>query len=270
MSGCPVAFSSSLPGVTLSDATDNHDGTYVATLRCTTTGSSSITVVLNGTVFAVAPVTVVFRDVLPPATPDLILSTFTVSADNIPANDIDASTITLTLQDQAREPVTGCAVTFSSSLSGVTLSSVVDNDDGTYVATLRSPITGNTSITVSVNGAVFDVAPVTVIFRDVLPPGTPDPVLSTFTVSPDTIPANGTDQATVTLTLKDQHGAPVIGKSVMFRWTLNNTTISTVDYDTGIYRGTWDSTEPGIAVIRATVIGYDFVIEPVTLTVTPV
>ncbi|WP_313627323.1 SpvB/TcaC N-terminal domain-containing protein [Kosakonia sp.] len=270
MSGCPVAFSSSLPGVTLSDATDNHDGTYVATLRCTTTGSSSITVVLNGTVFAVAPVTVVFRDVLPPATPDLILSTFTVSADNIPANDIDASTITLTLQDQAREPVTGCAVTFSSSLSGVTLSSVVDNDDGTYVATLRSPITGNTSITVSVNGAVFDVAPVTVIFRDVLPPGTPDPVLSTFTISPDTIPANGTDQATVTLTLKDQHGAPVIGKWVMFRWTLNNTTIGTVDYDTGIYRGTWDSTEPGIAVIRATVNGYDFVIEPVTLTVTPV
>ena len=53
-----MLFSTTLGGTTFSGVTDNHDGTYTATLKGTKAGDALLTVTVNGAVLEVAPVTV--------------------------------------------------------------------------------------------------------------------------------------------------------------------------------------------------------------------
>ena len=51
---------------------------------------------------------------------------------------------------------------FSTGLADTTFSTVKDNQDGTYTATLKGTKAGNALLKVTVNGAMLEVAPVTV------------------------------------------------------------------------------------------------------------
>ncbi|HID8806344.1 TPA: invasin domain 3-containing protein, partial [Enterobacter roggenkampii] len=82
------------------------------------------------------------------ATPSLIV-----------ANGISESVITLTLQDSNNNPILGQSVVFSTSLENSDIGDVTDNRDGTYTARLIGTKTGTATITTSLNGNPFGVAP---------------------------------------------------------------------------------------------------------------
>lgn len=146
---------------TLSDVTDNGNGTYTATLTSSTTEG---TAVITGTVNETAvPDTaeVAFVAATGPAI-DPVNSIITAADDSIPANGTSTTLVTLTTYDTEGNPITagGAVVTLETTLG--TLGDVTDNGNGTYTATLTSSTTEGTAvITGTVNGAaVTDTAEV--------------------------------------------------------------------------------------------------------------
>jgi hypothetical protein len=170
--GLNVAFAlgsnaSGLSGGTIGSVTDNNDGTYTATFTGTTAGTANtITATIGG-----QPVT--------STAPSITVKTGTVSATNslvtltqngVAVSSLAAgSTATLTLQakDAGGNNVTsgGLSVRFQlgSSGSGVstgTISSVTDNNNGTYTATFTATTAGTVnSIQATIGGAAVTSAP---------------------------------------------------------------------------------------------------------------
>jgi adhesin/invasin len=91
----------------------------------------------------------------------------------------------------------GDTVTLATDLGS--LSSVTDNSDGTYTATLTSATTtGTATITGTVNtDAITDTETVTFI------PGAADPTTSLITAVPISMVADGVTTSTITVQLKD-------------------------------------------------------------------
>ena len=136
---------------------DNGDGTYTAFLRSDEPGEATITVTIDG------------EDQPNPLTVEFILigetsSALTASPNEIRANGIDTSQITVSLYDAEGSllPAGGDTVVLTSTL-GV-LSAVTDNGNGTYSATLTaSAEVGVATVTGTVNGIAI-AAPTTVRF----------------------------------------------------------------------------------------------------------
>ncbi|MEM8160122.1 invasin domain 3-containing protein, partial [Morganella morganii] len=99
-------------------------------------------------------------------------------------------------------------------------------DRGTYTATLKGKTAGDALLKVTVNGAVLEVAPVTVTLT--ADNGNLDKDKSVLEAAPLSIVANGTAESTLKLTLKDVNGNLVSGQTVQFTTTLADTTFSGV------------------------------------------
>ncbi|MGL4381933.1 MAG: Ig-like domain-containing protein, partial [Vibrio sp.] len=97
-------------------------------------------------------------------------SSFTANKLSIVANNSDSSLLTLTLKDANNNLVSGQVVQFTSTLANVTFSSVTENSNGVYSATLRGTTAGESEVSVTVGGGTFNVdkAKVTLIERDYL------------------------------------------------------------------------------------------------------
>ncbi|MEM8017616.1 invasin domain 3-containing protein, partial [Morganella morganii] len=117
-------------------------------------------------------------------------------------------------------------VLFITCLADTTFSSVIDNQDGTYTATLKGTKSGNAQISVTLNGKAFAVAPVTV--KLTADSSNLDQDKSSLTAAPLSIVANDTATSSLTLTLKDGNDNPVPGQTVLFSTTLGGTTFSGV------------------------------------------
>ncbi|WP_202906382.1 beta strand repeat-containing protein, partial [Morganella psychrotolerans] len=248
--GQTVVFKSDLESTTLSSTTGNPDGTYTATLKGTKAGDAKISVTLNGKVFAVAPVTVKLTADGGNLSKDK--SSLKAVPVTIVANNTAASALTLTLKDVNGNSVPGQSVEFSTVLAGTTFSTVTDNQDGTYTATLKGTNAGEAALKVTVNSAVLDVAAVSVTLT--ADGGNLSDDKSSLTAVPATIVANNTATSTLTLTLKDVNGNLVSGQAVLFSTTLANTTFSTVaDNQDGTYTATLKGTKAGEAALKVTV-----------------
>ena len=155
---------------------------------------------------------------------DVAKSTLVASPTYVDADGASASTITVTLLDGFGSPMTNHAV----SLTG---------------NTANASITTNASAT-DVNGQVtFDVVSSTVevetftatddddgvtILQTVSVPflGTTDAGNSTVTTSRDVVVADGSDSATITITLRDSAGSVIPGNSITLAGSTGNATIS--------------------------------------------
>ncbi|MGJ7067319.1 invasin domain 3-containing protein, partial [Morganella morganii] len=271
VSGQSVVFESSLDSkkTTISEVTDNGDGTYSATIKGTLAGRASITVKVNNNAFAVAGKTV--RLIGDSSKMNTTKSVLSVSPDTIVANNTAESTITLALNDDNDNGVIGQTVAFSTTLDNTktTISSVTDNDDGTYSATIKGTLAGNAPVAVKVNNKTFSVTGKTVVL-------TPDASgvsaeKSSLTVSDDSIVADNTAESTITLTLKDAHDNLVSGQSVAFESSLDSkkTTISEVtDNSDGTYSATIKGTLAGKAAITVKVNNNAFAVTGKTVTLT--
>ncbi|MEG0431906.1 MAG: inverse autotransporter beta domain-containing protein, partial [Morganella sp. (in: enterobacteria)] len=139
--------------------------------------------------------------------PDGEQSTLTVSPKTIKADGIDAADITLVLKDKFGNEISDQTVTFTTPLSGTSISSVSDNSDGSYFATLSGTKAGETPVLVSVNGQILQTGPASVILT------AGEAAQNTSAIGVDnTTYVSGTD-ITVTVTLKDAQGNSVSGQA---------------------------------------------------------
>lgn len=100
--------------------------------------------------------------------------------------------------------------------------------------------------------------------------GEPSPELSTVTASPTSIEA-GTEQSTITVTVRDGAGAPVSGATVVLSATGGGNVLSQPSAPTGangVATGTLRSAVPGTKVVSAVVNGAVTITATATVTVT--
>jgi len=230
---------------TLSAVTDNGDGTYTATLTApTASGQATITGTLND-VAMTSQELVTFTA----GTPDAVASTITADPTSILADGSSTSTITVQLKDVNGNNLTngGHTVVLSATLTpletgvdtALSLSAIVDNDDGTYTATLTShPQTGSVRITGTLEGNAI-TSETTVTFTV----GTADPTTSTITASPTSIEADGSSTSTITVQLKDANGNDLAagGDAVLLATSAGSLSSVTNNGD-GTYTATLTST----------------------------
>ncbi|MEB5890327.1 invasin domain 3-containing protein, partial [Enterobacter roggenkampii] len=233
-------------GTTVGTVTEAN-GVYTAHLTGTTPGVAHLTVSVNGT------------DKTPSGTHDVTLTptqaqlaasvasaTLTSDKDDIDADDTDTATLTFTPVDAQHNPVKGMseatvgfAVTTTLTSGQYTLTGFSENN-GVYTVTLK----GNTAGTVDVNVAHgFGVTAKTITLKataaqiQAAKTAAVSAADSVFDISPTSILADGTTQATLTFTAKDSSGAAVTGlTNVTFPETgVAGTTVGTVTEANGVY-----------------------------------
>ncbi|QIK63227.1 DUF11 domain-containing protein [Leucobacter viscericola] len=174
----------------------------------------------------------------------------TVTADGSAASTI---TVTAFTAGGTRVNIGGAAVELTTDLGE--LSDVVDNQNGTYTATLTSSVAGNATVGLKMNGSV---APATAKVKFVA--GNTDPAAAgtKYTVS-DASQLVGTGENTVTVTLADAKGNPVAGKEELLEATtaddLGTGSISDFTESStvaGTYTAKVKSTKTGAKAIEAT------------------
>jgi hypothetical protein len=217
---------------TLGNVIDNNDGTYTAILTSSAVVSvATISGTLNGAGNAITDTATVLFTV---GTASAATTTITASPTSIAANGTSTSTITVQIKDASGNNLgTGGDTVVLSSTAG-TLGPVIDNNNGTYTATLTSSTTAITAtITGTLNGAgnaITDTA--TVAFTT----GIASTATSTLTASPASISADGVSTSTVTVQLKDASGANLAtgGDSVVLSATAG-TLGAVTDNNNGTY-----------------------------------
>ena len=234
---------------TFSAVTDNGDGTYTSTFTATVAGTNTITAAIDAQAVTSTAPTITVIGAADPAQ-----STVAVAPASIQSGG--TATVTLTAKDANGTQLTtgGATVVFGlgNGTAQGTFSSVTDNGDGTYTATITGTTAGTNTITATIDSRGADVH-------------RPDhyrgrggrPGQSTVAVSAASIQSGGT--ATVTLTAKDANGAassqpaarPLCSASVMVR--LRGRLCAVTDNGDGTYTATFTGTTAGTNTITATI-----------------
>lgn len=254
--GDPVAMDNCTPQLEtsaghLSALTYHGNGSYTAVLTAPVlTGTTIISGSWNnetlGEVFSVAFI----PGSAHPETSQLVAQPASVEADG-------ESTITLTLQlkdSNGNNLVTGGDLVELFATRG-TLSSVVDNLDGTYTVTLTaSTVAGVVTISASINGEALE-STLTVDFV----PGAASEITSVLLVSSNSMMADGLSTVTVTLQAKDQHGNLLTkGGADLELFTTHGTLSAITDHHNGTYTAVLtSSTTPGEATLTGKINGED-------------
>ena len=237
---------------TLSDVTDHGDGHYTAALTASAVGEAVVSATIGG-----APLTTTARVVIArippfPATVEI------VTADE-PLDALGATrTLAAVVRDQYGDAIAGTPLAWEIAAPAV---ATIDAASGTVTAVAN----GTTTISVRLTGApsVTASVPLTVAQRA-------STSRSSLAVSRDSIIADGTDAATVTLTLRDRLGAPIpTGDAAVTMATTAGSLGDVTDQGNGTYRASFTSTTVAVATISAAIAGAP-VDGPVTVTVTRV
>ncbi len=219
----PVQFLATGTGNTLAPATGNTDagGQMSTTIASTVaeTKTTSVMVEPGGIMMVLADQPAV-QFTADPATISTTLSSAVASpASGVVADGVDSSTITVTVLDANSNPVAGQAVQIGSTGTNNTITQPAGPTDaaGQATATIASTTVETKTITVTIDpgGAALVLASMpTVGF--VGNPSDVSPSLSSAVASPATgVVADGTASSSITITLRDTGGNPVVGRSVL-------------------------------------------------------
>ena len=242
--GLTVAFGLGNGGSsgTIGGVSDNDDGTYTATFTGTTAGTpTTVTATIGGSaVTALLPTITVT-----PGAVSLAESAVSISADSIAAGD--QATLVLQAKDAYgnNETSGGLLVAFglgSSGTSSGTFSTVQDNGDGSYTATL----TGTTAGTANDITATVGVSSVTSVLPTVtVVPGAVSDTTSVLSLASTTVIAGTT--TTITLQAKDSYGNDETSGGLLVAFALGTTGTSsgTISSITDNHDGTNTATFTG-------------------------
>ncbi|WP_300496621.1 invasin domain 3-containing protein [Marinobacter sp.] len=231
---------------TLSNVTDNGDGTYSATLTSSTTAeTATITGTLDGTdITDSASVEFV------PGDASAATSTVTATPSSITADGVSNTTITVQAKDANGNNLTTGGDTIALSSNAGTLSNFADNGDGTYTALLTSSTAkGTATVSGTLNAAsITDSASVAFVA------GPATAANTTITASPSPITADGTTTSTVTVQAVDANGNSLdSGGNAVVLTTSSGSLGPVTDNGNGTYTATLtSSTEAGTALVRGT------------------
>lgn len=217
-----LAQTSAIAGVTITPVQPVSDASGVATftVKGTTAGTATFqaTDVTDTIVFTNDQVTITLNT--PPAAPGP--STVTTNKTTVIANNTDTATITVTLLDAASQPLSGKLVNLQA--AGSTSGLQVNNQPypGANVLTSVSGVAtfvvkSNTALG-SVTFTANDITDTILLSSDTvtinfIAPGA-DKTQTTVTASKTSVFANGTDSATITVTVRDSSGFPIPSKQV--------------------------------------------------------
>ncbi|MFB2119968.1 filamin/ABP280 repeat domain-containing protein [Parapedobacter sp. 2B3] len=225
-------------GATVSAVTDNSDGTYTVTYTPTKSGDDDIAITLGGIAISGSP----YSSAVSPAVADASNTSATVPA-GIAG---EPTTITITVLDEYGNPVTGVGGDLSVSVTGVnagaTVSSIVDNSDGTYTVTYTPTKSGDDDIAITLGGIAISGSP----YSSAVSPAVADASNTTATV-----PAGiAGEPTTATITVLDEYGNPImgVGGDLSVSVTGANAGIpvsSVVDHGDGTYTVTYTPTTSG-------------------------
>ena len=222
---------------------DNNDGTYTATLTAgVVAGTATITGTINGAAIT-DDADVTLNVGAAGSSVSLVQTSTTPDGDSV-------YTITIAVTDSDGNNVgTGGDDVSIASTVGV-LSEVIDNQDGTYTATLTtSPQEGMAVITITVNGA--DNSTSTEV---TLGPGDANAGRTTISANPLSIVADGQSTSTITIQAKDADGHNLAdgGDAVVLATTLGSLG-SVVDNLDGTYTATLTA---GLQAGTAQIVGF--------------
>jgi hypothetical protein len=182
--------------------------------------------------------------------PSAANSSIQINPGMVTADGSSNAIISVTVRDGFNNVVNGEPVMLSATGSNQTLtpSSGITNSFGVFNATLSSTKAELKTVTATVSGFMLQAQVQFVA-------GNPLAGDSSLTVSPGTIPADGTT-ATITVTLKDMNGNPVSGQAVTLTATGMNNTLTPSSGNTdasGTFTATISSTKAEQKTITATV-----------------
>ena len=156
-------------------------------------------------------------------------STVAASPTAIPANGTSTSAVTVTLKDAGGSPVAGKQVSLSGNASAiVTTGDNISNANGVVTFTVKSGAAGTEVFTATVvtDGNLVITQTASVDFQQVVPVGPVSAANSTVSASLASVAANGVSTSTITVTLKDANGSPIVGEGVNLSGTPSGASIS--------------------------------------------
>ena len=228
----------------LTGLADNGDGTWTATLTVLTSGTAHVTGKLDG------------NDISDTA--DVVVSLgaadetkSTISAAPTTVTTEASSTITIQAKDAAGNDLSTGGDDFVLSTNHGVLSSLTDNTDGTYTATLTDTTAETATVHGTLNGQpMTDAATVT------FTPGDADPTTTSITPSPASMTTDGS--STITVQAKDSHGNNVTSGGDIVVLNSDSGSVSGVtDHGNGTYTATFTSGTIATASITGTLNGVD-------------
>ncbi|WP_187394464.1 invasin domain 3-containing protein [Citrobacter freundii complex sp. CFNIH2] len=211
-------------------------GIYTATLTGTLAGSYKVKPQFNRSDIGNLSDTVTLTA---SRTPDVGKSTFSASPTSVAADNIAASTLTLTVQDENGNAIAGIASSLSLIMkdSGgntpaadkVTLGKLAETSTaGTYTTTLKGTLAGTYTVIPQFNAAAMGDLHATVTLTG---GSTPDGTRSTFHSSPKIITADNSESSTLTLVIKDSAGNAITDSAGKLSFALKDSdgTVPTAD-----------------------------------------
>ena len=233
-------------GVVISDITSNGDGTYSAKVTSTKAQEVVISGEIDGNALG-GSATVEFVAVVD-------FSNAMFSRDKVSANADGSEQITVTVQlkdaDGNDYASSGGDITFGEH-TGLTLVSSQDNGDGTYTAVFTSKTSQTFNITASIAGSALSNN-IDIAFTPVLDTDSAD-----LSVDKSSASADGIDQITVTVQLKDTNGADYTSSAgeISFSVPSGVTEESKTDNGDGSYTAVFTTVNAGTYTLGASIGG---------------
>jgi hypothetical protein len=223
VAGQLVTFASGGTGDTLMPMTATTDAAGRARTQMTSTvAQSKLVRATLGAGGASASVATTVSFIAGP--PDATASSITASPASLTADGVGVSTLRVLARDRLGNVLPGQALTLASSSPFGVLSLSGGNADsaGTFTATLSSTRAQTQTITATFAAPQSPNVATQVVLR----PGAPSTQTSVFTASPNSITADGLQQAQLMLQLVDPLGNPVPNVAVTFSSTGSSTTLT--------------------------------------------
>jgi hypothetical protein len=186
--------------VTFGSVTNRGDGTY--TIPITASKTADMETIFASTAGRTASASL--TEFGPATSVSVALNPSSIIADGVAQ-----STATATVKDANNFGVTNEAVAFSTS-GDVKISSAINNGNGTYTATITASKTPDTE-TITAKATKANVSGSALLTETAGPAAT-----VSLSVTPSSIPADGTSQSTATAMVKDASGNPVTDENVKF------------------------------------------------------
>ncbi|ANY67777.1 hypothetical protein BBD42_15855 [Paenibacillus sp. BIHB 4019] len=234
---------------TVSMVTDNGDGTYTATLTSSTTAGTATVSVTVGSQSLTSTASVQFEAGAASAATSIV----EVANASLTADGVSQTMVSIRLKDMYGNALTSGGGSVTALATAGSVSSLMDNGNGTYTATLTAPTRAGTGIIIAtVQGQTITSQP-SVEFV----PGAASTATSTVEASPATLTADGASQSTVSITLKDAYGNALTSGGATVTVSATTGTVGAVtDNGDGTYTATLTApTTVGTATVSATVGG---------------
>lgn len=166
----------------------------------------------------------------------VLQSTVTATPDNVKADGIEFSTITVVIKDAGGNPLSGKTVSLTADSPRVVLTTLagVTNEQGEATFKARNYYAEKALFTAKVAADQVTVAQRAAVTFEYAASGSPDEKVvsvtkSTVVAAPAVVTADGTTKSTVTVTLKDANDALIAGKTVKLTANGGSSVITAID-----------------------------------------